>query len=357
VFSCAYSHIESQSRQIRDKLPDYHCSRQPADDPLFYTWKTQFSTNIQKETRKMTEALVQEMAKYAMPPPKLGDKDSKDLHIMMKFQTKEQHDVANKVFENLIKMKMDVETYKQYIYSLYHLYKTLEEEMAKHSNHEVIGPIYFPQEVNRAETLERDLDHYCGESWREEMRCMPTMEPYLQHIRDISNTNPEALVAHAYVRYLGDLSGGQFIKRIIRRFYNIPHESDSGVAFYDFSNISDVSNFKNFYRARLNTLDLTYEQKLGLVEETRVAFDLNINFLNEIEDYERRLNSSTENEAAEPQKSDQKGDIHDGKNPSISKTWWPGHVDVASAVTSTSVAVVALATMTLACPWFRDSLL
>ncbi len=44
---------------------------------------------------------------------------------------------------------------------------------------------------------------------------------------------PELLVAHAYVRYLGDLSGGQQLKRIVTRSLAIGPRLRR-IAFYDF---------------------------------------------------------------------------------------------------------------------------
>ena len=53
----------------------------------------------------------------------------------------------------------------------------------------------------------------------------------------------EALVAHLYTRYLGDLSGGQILRRAVVRAYGLagPGETTldarAGVAFYDFPEI------------------------------------------------------------------------------------------------------------------------
>ena len=57
--------------------------------------------------------------------------------------------------------------------------------------------------------------------------------------------------AHAYTRYLGDLSGGQIIKRMLQRHYGFTPE---GIAFYDFPEIHKLKPFKDVYRERLDAL-------------------------------------------------------------------------------------------------------
>jgi hypothetical protein len=58
---------------------------------------------------------------------------------------------------------------------------------------------------------------------------------YLDHIRHLASSGSTApgLLAHSYVRYLGDLSGGQFIAAKIKRAYNLDHGHD-GLRFYHF---------------------------------------------------------------------------------------------------------------------------
>lgn len=66
------------------------------------------------------------------------------------------------------------------------------------------------------------------------------------------------MLAHAYVRYLGDLSGGQFIRRRIAKAYGL--EDSAGVSFYDFkklgsnesSTIGDMKKIKEWYREGMN---------------------------------------------------------------------------------------------------------
>jgi heme oxygenase len=54
------------------------------------------------------------------------------------------------------------------------------------------------------------------------------MRDYVRHVQGLP---PALLAAHAYVRYLGDLAGGQVLRRIVARSYGL---QDHGVRFYAF---------------------------------------------------------------------------------------------------------------------------
>lgn len=66
------------------------------------------------------------------------------------------------------------------------------------------------------------------------------LQAYTKHITSLAKTSPGLLLAHAYVRYLGDLSGGQLVSAKIKRLYDLKDaakrdsKGKTGLAFYDF---------------------------------------------------------------------------------------------------------------------------
>ena len=75
--------------------------------------------------------------------------------------------------------------------------------------------------------------------------------------------DPSRLLAHAYVRYLGDLSGGQFIRRRISKAYGL--DDGAGVSFYEFrplggttsatdpaASAGEMKRIKEWYREGMN---------------------------------------------------------------------------------------------------------
>lgn len=79
-------------------------------------------------------------------------------------------------------------------------------------------------------------------------------------------------IAHHYTRYLGDLSGGQAISRILRREFGL---GDQGVAFYEFAAISKRKPYKDAYRARLDALPLDQAERVRVLTEVKDVFALN----------------------------------------------------------------------------------
>ena len=92
--------------------------------------------------------------------------------------------------------------------------------MERHRNHPILSKLYFP-ELNRKQSLEQDLYFYHGANWKEEVQSSETTKAYVARIREISNSEPELLIAHLYTRYLGDLSGGQILKGIAQNAMNL----------------------------------------------------------------------------------------------------------------------------------------
>lgn len=81
--------------------------------------------------------------------------------------------------------------------SLYKIYKVLEEELDRNSSHLAVAPIYFPQELGRLESLQRDLEHFFGPDWRERVIVPAATHRYEQRLRKVSRKEG------AHLQYLG----------------------------------------------------------------------------------------------------------------------------------------------------------
>ena len=62
---------------------------------------------------------------------------------------------------------------------------------------------------------------------------------YVERLHELSAAKPGLLVAHAYVRYLGDLNGGQALRRVVARSLGLA--DGTGTQFYDFGDSADAA--------------------------------------------------------------------------------------------------------------------
>ncbi|XP_056136030.1 heme oxygenase-like [Lampris incognitus] len=206
-----------------------------------------------------------------------------DLSEQIKRVTKDSHVRAEntELMLSYQRGQVTLEQYKLLLCSLYEIYQALEEELDRNSNHPSVMPIYFPTELARLESIERDLKYFYGQDWREKIIVPAATKRYSHRLRQIGKENPEFLVAHAYTRYLGDLSGGQILGRITQKSLGL--KNGEGLSFFSFPGVSSPNLFKQLYRSRMNSIELTEEERNGVLEEAVRAFEFNIQVFDDLQ--------------------------------------------------------------------------
>lgn len=127
--------------------------------------------------------------------------------------------------------------------------------------------------VYRASAIESDLVALCGESWEATLSLLPASERYARRIREVAAGEATRLIAHAYARYLGDLSGGQILRARLARSLGL---DERALAYYAFPEIADLSAFKGAYRDAVDRAALEITGIENVIEEAAIAFHLNI---------------------------------------------------------------------------------
>ncbi|GLW33492.1 heme oxygenase (biliverdin-producing) [Actinoplanes regularis] len=151
------------------------------------------------------------------------------------------------------------------------IYRELEAAAAVMRDNPVAADFADPV-LSRVAALESDLAHLYGPDWAARVEPVAATERYAARVREFCRTSPAHFVAHHYVRYLGDLSGGQLVGRKVAATYRLDLP---GTAFYRFDQITDPKAYKTVYRARLDALDLPPADLDTLVDESQLAFTLN----------------------------------------------------------------------------------
>jgi heme oxygenase len=105
-------------------------------------------------------------------------------------------------------------------------------------------------------------------------------------LEELSASRPRLLLAHAYVRYLGDLHGGQLLRRCVARVLQaeaVHAETAPGLAFYDFGSPARVAELISSLRAGLNAATVDDAEADALAQEARLGFAWHIDLFQELD--------------------------------------------------------------------------
>nr|QCI04029.1 Heme oxygenase [Antithamnionella ternifolia] len=206
---------------------------------------------------------------------------STNLAQQLREGTTKSHSMAENVsfVKSFLGGVVDKQSYRKLVANLFFVYVAIEEEIEKNKNHKSIKSLYFPV-LNRELSLIEDLEYYYGSNWRNQILPSSATQIYVDRIHEIGNNQPELLIAHAYTRYMGDLSGGQILKKIAQNAMQL--SEDKGTAFYNFNDISDEKQFKETYRNALNNVPLTEIQIQQIIAEANTSFNLNMRMFQEL---------------------------------------------------------------------------
>ena len=198
----------------------------------------------------------------------------------LRFGTKKSHTMVESTgfMAGFLRGVVNKEQYSKLVTNFYFVYRAMEDEIYRLRKHPVVGKIYFPP-LERIPQLEKDMEYFYGSDWRNLIAPSEACQKYVNRIREVSDEQPELLIAHHYTRYLGDLSGGQILKGIAANAMGI----EEGLSFYDFPQIADAKGFKESYRTILDALSLTTSQQNAIIVEANYAFRLNMYMFDELE--------------------------------------------------------------------------
>lgn len=160
------------------------------------------------------------------------------------------------------------------------VYEALEAAAARFADDPTAG-VFVQPSLTRLPAIEADLEHLIGPDWREQITPTPEVEAYCARIREIADEGwAGGFIAHHYTRYLGDLSGGQAIKRLMQRHFGF---DTNGVLFYIFDDIADPKEFKESYREQLDAVAWDAAEQDRVIEEVVRAYAYNTALFNDLE--------------------------------------------------------------------------
>lgn len=203
----------------------------------------------------------------------------------LKAETRTAHTKAERspLIGELLRGTLGRPAYCALLRNLYELYAALEAGLLRHAQHDLISPILFDG-LRRREALASDLRLLHGACWEGDLGTEPATTAYVARLHTLADTAPELLLSHAYVRYLGDLSGGQLLRRIVSS--SIAARGDGseagGTAFYEFGSAEETRRLTQDFRRGIDAVVVWAAMEDALVAEALLAFRMHQRLFGEL---------------------------------------------------------------------------
>ncbi|ABD08677.1 Heme oxygenase (decyclizing) [Rhodopseudomonas palustris HaA2] len=156
--------------------------------------------------------------------------------------------------------------------NLHPAYRELEDGIERHRNSPILAPL-ARWCLARTSAIAADLTALAGPNWAEQWPLLPEGEAYARTITLAAEGDGSRLIAHAYTRYLGDLNGGQIVRRLLEKSLGL---GASELSHYDFSAIAEPATLKSDYRQALERAGAAAAASDAIVKEGAHAFECNI---------------------------------------------------------------------------------
>lgn len=196
-------------------------------------------------------------------PLKLGE--------ALRLQTRQLHIRVERtaLMQALLRGQLDLPAYCTLLRNLHAIYCALENALELHAAHPGLAPVRLAG-LARSRPLAGDLDELHGADWESAYPLMPATAAYVCRLNACASHAPALLLAHAYVRYLGDLSGGQMLQRVVARSFAL--QGSSGTRFYAFDDSGGATALARLFRAGLDAVDTDTGGMGALVAEAQWGF-------------------------------------------------------------------------------------
>jgi heme oxygenase len=148
------------------------------------------------------------------------------------------------------------------------VYRALEDRARALADDPVVAPFLLPG-LERTPALEADVALLLGPGAAADLVALPGTAEYVARLEAVGAW-AGGFVAHHYTRFLGDLSGGQHIRRIVERAY-----PDLPIRFYTFDDVASPKALKDRYRELLDGAPWSPDEQDRIVAEVKQAYRLN----------------------------------------------------------------------------------
>lgn len=176
------------------------------------------------------------------------------------------------VIRDMLRGEASRDGYVMLLRNLQPAYRALEDGLAAHRETPALAELSAYQ-LDRCGAIEADLTALAGPDWATTIALLPEGSAYAARIAAAAQGDGSLLIAHAYARYLGDLSGGQILRRLLAKSLAL---TPAQLSFYDFPRFDDLTALKSDYRAALDRAGGVVGDPDAVIAEGNTAFMHNI---------------------------------------------------------------------------------
>ena len=204
-----------------------------------------------------------------------------DLGARLRTETHALHVAAERspFMQALLRAQLPRTAYCLMLRNLHPIYTALESALLAHETHPMVAPVCNPA-LHRAHALACDLETLHGPDWASSLPLVAASQRYSKRLDQLRHDNPHTLTAHAYVRFLGDLSGGQLLKRIVRDGLHL--EANAGTDFYDFGEPAQAAMLARAFRDGLLRIPASIVHVDAIVAEARYAYERHLDLFDQL---------------------------------------------------------------------------
>lgn len=205
----------------------------------------------------------------------------------LRAETKDVHTAAERsgIMRELLRRALPRDAYIALLQNLAAVYAAMESEIALHAAHHSLRAIDWTR-LTRLPTLQNDIAVLTAVGATSAPRrddssaLVPATREYVAHLHTLGQQHPERLLAHAYLRYLGDMYGGQILRRLV--LSSVADGNEHAVSFYDFTQIDNLHAFIATFRDAIDAMPQHPTEADTMIAEARYGYELHARMFTEL---------------------------------------------------------------------------
>jgi heme oxygenase (biliverdin-producing, ferredoxin) len=201
-----------------------------------------------------------------------GSRAAEGFAARLRRETADAHGAAESApfMAELLSGELSPAALTTFLAQVHQLYAVLEPAVDALRHDAAVAP-FADDDLRRLPAVSADLEAHLGAGWREHLVPLPATEAYAARLREVAAW-PAGLVTHHYLRYLGDLSGGQVVRRLLARAYGWP---ESELRSWHFPAVPSPKRYRDHYRSLLDAAPWDEAERDLVVAEARRGYRLN----------------------------------------------------------------------------------